>query len=782
MPPTPCPASGNASRSHRRCTAAALVVAGTLAIAAAATPAAADPPGTFLGSARQLRLTPPRTRTAPAVDGRVDPAEWQAAAVLDSFTHGRPVEGVRDTLGTRCLVMYDTQHLYVAFVCGDRPGQVQAPVTGRDDIWSGDWVGVSIDSYHDQQKSYFLCANPRGIQADGVDQEGRDSDTAPDYQYTSQGRVTPEGFEVEFRIPFKSLRFPPADMVTFGFQAIRDVRRNGTHMYWAPVTRDIAGYHKQMGELRAFEGVRPGRNLEVNPYVTGSQAGAVAGNTLQWEDPVNRQGFGLKYGLTSAVTADVAVTPDFSQVEADAGVIDVNERFAIFFQEKRPFFLEGVDLFTMPMNLVYTRRIVDPLYGAKVTGKVGARTGVALLHAADRSPGRSIPGLPDAVNPYLDEWAYSTIARVRQDVLGNSHLGALVTDRRQHDASNRVASLDGRFTFAKHWTTSFLASHSWTRDRDFRGAIARLDSAQRANADPRLASLTGASRDGFAWTGAVARNTRRLDSEFYVTNLSRDFDPQTGFVSRPDVATFEQWNAAHWYPRKSRVQAVHLRLGTYQTFDHGGSRHFGQMVDGQFRPEIEVQFPNNTWVGGGFNRLFTRFEGRRYDPRVRVFFFTGSERFRTVRGGVWTSYGSDVVFAESVPGKSWNYELWSDLRLTDQLAASLNFDGVRIWRNEPSTSRFADVVIPRVRVTYQFNREMALRAITQLVDERRYDTASSQVERSRDLSLDLLASYQLRPGTVFYLGYGSSLESQGAYPLRVAHGNLFAKASWLLQL
>ena len=302
-----------------------------LALCAAATaPALAEP---YTGHAGSIRLSPPRVERAPAIDGRVDDAEWGAAARLDGFTHGRPVEGVRDTLGTECLVAYDDRNLYVAFRCREVPGQVQAPIVSRDNIWSGDWVGVSIDSYHDRQRSYFLCANPRGVQADGVDREGVDSDTSPDFQYTSEGRLTPEGFEVEFAVPFKSLRFPPAEHVTFGFNAIRDQRRTGAHMYWAPVTRNIAGYHRQLGDLERLAGIRPGRNLEVNPYVTSSGAARRLSGPVEWGASEARQGFGLKYGLTSGITADVTVTPDFSQVEADAGVLDVNQRFAIFFAE-----------------------------------------------------------------------------------------------------------------------------------------------------------------------------------------------------------------------------------------------------------------------------------------------------------------------------------------------------------------------------------------------------------------------------------------------------------------
>ena len=171
------------------------------------------------GASGETRFSPPRVAKGPEVDGVLDDQVWSQAAVLRSFTHTRPVEGVPDSLGTVALVLYDDRNLYVAFHAGDDPRKVQAPVVPRDQIGQGDWVGVSIDTYHDHQRSFFLCSNPLGIQMDGIDQEGRDSDMAPDFQYTSRGRVTADGYDVEMAIPFKTLRFIPSDHV--------DVRLSG---------------------------------------------------------------------------------------------------------------------------------------------------------------------------------------------------------------------------------------------------------------------------------------------------------------------------------------------------------------------------------------------------------------------------------------------------------------------------------------------------------------------------------------------------------------------------
>lgn len=765
-------------RSTLRSTIAGLC---TLASYAALSFAPADA-ATFVGHEHQIRLEPPRLSQAPAIDGRVDDSEWANAARLDGFTHARPTEGVKDSLGTVCFVGYDHDNLYVAFRCRELPGLVQAPIVSRDGIWSGDWVGLSIDSYHDRQRSYFLCANPRGVQADGVDQEGVESDTSPDFQYTSKGRVTAEGFEVEFAIPFKSLRFAPADRVAFGFNAIRDQRRTGAHMYWAPVTRDIAGYHRQMGDLEGFEGIRPGRNLELNPYVTSSNVASRRGPSVRWDDAEHRQGFGIKYGITSALTADVTVTPDFSQVEADAGVLDVNERFAIFFAEKRPFFLEGADIFSTPLNLVYTRRIVDPLYGVKLTGKAG-RTAIGLLNAADRSAGESMRGLPDRANPYFDRDAQFVVARARHDFNDRVSFGGLVTNRSHEDAYNRVGSLDGRVTFHRNWTLLAQTVHAWNGDPDLRGAIASLDSATAINVPGHLGALAGTRSEGFAHRANIAYSSRVFSWNTNFEDISSGFRTEAGFVNRPGTFEIFHWFQGHLDAKKKGgwYQWLDPRIGIQQLYDHGEQGVTGKMTDFSARPELVVHMPGSTAIAAGVNRLSSWYAGRRFDPQVRQFAWAETGRWQTLRPGFFVSNGSTVIYSEVAPGHSIAPEVWADLRLSERFDGSFSMTATRI-RRDSNDSRYAEAVIPRVRLGYQFSREVSVRWITEWVDRRRYDENDQQVARDRALTEDLLVSYLLRPGTVVYLGYGARLTGDESGPLRAANHSLFMKASYLWQL
>lgn len=731
----------------------------------------------FVGAAGQTLCEPPRIGRAPVIDGALDDAAWAEAAVLDSFTHSRPVEGVRDTLGTVAMVMYDDANLYVAFRAKDDPSQVRAPIVPRDQIGQGDWVGVSLDTYDDQQRSFFLCASPLGIQMDGVDQEGRDSDMAPDFQYRSRGRLTADGYEVEFAIPFRTLRFPPRERVRFGFQAIRDIRRSGAHLYWAPVSRNVNSYHSQIGKLAGLTGIAPGRNLEVNPTFTTTTLAERAPSRLDWNEPVGRFGLGAKLGLTSNLIADVAMTPDFSQVEADAGVANINERFAIFFDEKRPFFLEGSDIFTTPTNLLYTRRIVDPLYGAKLTGKVG-RTAIGVLNAADRSAGRGVDGLPDRVNPYADHDAQFTIARVKRDVFSNSYVGLLAGDRTFEDQYNRGAAVDGRLRWADRYSLSFIGAHSWQRDQDYRGALAALTPAEQATAPAGLSDLEGDQRQGDHYSVEVGRDTRALNAGVGTFGFSPAFAADMGFIQRTDLRGASTWIRPHLWGKPGQwFTAVHFPIYAERDWSWDGRTPVEDVIS----LSQEIDLPRNEYVGMENVRRFVRHNGVDFYNLYRHAVWAGSSRLRSFQPSALYVWGDQVVFAETQRGHDRRWEVEAAFRFGSQFDGSVQLNGSTVWRGS-GDSRFAEAFIPRVRLSYQFSRELSVRWITELQSRRFYDANGVELERTQVLTPDVLVSYYVRPGTVLYVGYGSVLDGRATDDLRPARSSVFTKFSYLWQL
>ncbi|MBI1799089.1 MAG: carbohydrate binding family 9 domain-containing protein [Candidatus Eisenbacteria bacterium] len=748
-----------------------------LLIACWPVPALAD---VFHGSAGNLLFHAPRVAKGPVVDGRLDDPVWTQAAVLDSFVQRDPLEGVRDSLGTVCLVLYDEQNLYVGFRCADRSRDIRAPIVNRDKVMDGDWVAVALDTYHDRRTAFLFIANPHGIQADAVDQPGSDTDFSPDFIFTSKGHLTDSGYEVEMAIPFKSLRFSPSDTLSFGFDAARNVERNSSLTFWAPITRNKNSFGDQFGTLGGLVGVHPGRNLQVIPSFTSSRLGESGDGGFAYANE-NRLGASALYGLTTGLSANLTVTPDFSQVEADAGVLDINQRFAIYFDEKRPFFLEGNGIFKTPVQVVYTRRIEDPLYGVKITGKQGA-TSIGVLQASDRSAGDPVETLPDSANPYSGHNASFTLARFKRDVFSNSSVGLLLTDRHQLEAYCRDLSADAGFNFREHYNLSLQRVQSWARERDYRGAIAGLSSGDAAGLDAALADRVGAITTGDATRAQLNRSTKILELGGSVLDVSPQFAADMGFIPRTDVMDFGSWVNGHVFPAKTTwFNAFNPHLFYGRTYDHAPDRQPGRVTDSDLNPELQWDLPHGSWFGFGGDWQFTYFNGREFPDQRTGYVYAGWNRIAALRVRGNFGFGDGVIYDETVPGRGRHWQAVVTARPNPQLEAELSGNGSELERNETG-ARFADQFIPRLRVLYLFTPQWSLRWISELQRVHHYDTTGELSSQDRDLSLDLLASYQTGPGTVFYAGVGSRLHGDTEADLKPASSSVFIKLSYLFAL
>ncbi|HEX2281321.1 MAG TPA: DUF5916 domain-containing protein, partial [Thermomicrobiales bacterium] len=362
--------------------------------------------------------TIPRLELSVEIDGRLDEPAWQQATRLTGFWQYQPVDGRPAEEQTEVLVWYAPDAIYFGIIAHDRnPAAIRATVADRDNIDNEDHVVLDLDTFHDRRRAFFFGVNPLGVQTDGVRSEGAGQVTSlipgnvdknPDFTWDSKGRVTEQGYVVEVRIPFRSLRYPGSGPQTWGFNVTRVVQRTGYTDTWTDVRRANASFLGQEGGIGGLHDLRHGVTVEAQPFVTATANGErdLASGGFDRQDIDPDAGVNLRLGFSS-YALDVTANPDFSQVESDAGQVTVNERFALFFPEKRPFFLEGIELFGSPQTLVYTRRIVDPKAGAKFTGKFG-RLGVAHLTALDEA-GES------------DAWF--NITRLRRDFGVNSIAG-----------------------------------------------------------------------------------------------------------------------------------------------------------------------------------------------------------------------------------------------------------------------------------------------------------------------------------------------------------------------
>src|SRR6267154_2754190 len=376
---------------------------------------AATQQAVFDGHLRQLDVRVPRIEATVHIDGVLDEDVWRQAALLTGFSQYRPVDSRPAEDSTQVLVFYAPDAIYFGIRAFEKHGTVvRATLADRDNI--------------------------------GVD------DLNPDYVYESQGRVTPSGFEVEVRIPFKSLRYQSAAIQDWGIQIVRVTQHTAYEDTWTPVVRASASFLIQSGTLKGLTGMRRGLVMDLSPEFTSRVDGAPGGSAYRYGVVDPQLGANVRWGITQNLSMTGTVNPDFSQVEADVGQVTVNERFAVFFPEKRPFFLEGLEQFDTPNALIYTRRISAPVGGVKLTGKVGG-TGVAYIGAIDDN-NLSATGDHPIVN----------LLRLRRDLGTSSTVGLAYTDRIDGNASNRVLGVDARIIWLKRWFTSVQVARSWTHD------------------------------------------------------------------------------------------------------------------------------------------------------------------------------------------------------------------------------------------------------------------------------------------------------------------------------
>jgi len=754
--------------------------------------ASADPPDApvYDGSAGRLDVPAPALAEADIdIDGEISEAAWAAAPVLTGFTQFDPVEGVPATQRTEARVLLTGDAIYFAVTAwDDEEGGIRATLGDRDSFGrSDDYVRIILDTFNDHRRGYAIMVNPLGVQQDGLWVVGRGGrrwgppiDWNPDFVWDSSGRIFDGGYSVEVRVPFKSIRFPSVPVQDWGLQIERRIARNGYGQSWAPVTADVANRMEQFGTLTGLRDLTPGLFLEINPVQTFSKQGAYDhdAGTFRRAGIDGDFGINVTYGITSNLTLDGTYNPDFSQVEADAGQIAVNERFALFLREKRPFFLEGTEIFQLPRQLIYTRSIVNPVVGAKLQGKIGSFN-AGYLGALDE--------IADPNHPDEQESAVVNLFRLRRDLGSTSNVGMVYTDRTfGRDRFNRLLGVDGRFQFNRRYTVTLLAAGSRT-----------------SHGDPEAVS-------GGLFAGQVERSGRNFQFEFGGSDVGNDFEAGSGFIRRTGVA---QLGSEVSYNFRGRPGALIERWGpsleAEGLWTHDGFRARRRPQEASVELGGSVSFRGNITVFGNYSRSYYRFGAEDYAGLVQtdadgvrhgflpeqslfqglgsttVFFWINT--FDRVRGNVRLTRSESPLF-DFITGTpvdiadSWSGDAGLSLFPTTNLSGELGVRHTSLFRKLDG-SLYSRATIPRVRAQYQFSRALYVRAVVEYGSQSRgallspadghqvsYCSDGSCVKlqgsESNDFSVETLLSYEPSPGTVFFVGYTRRMEDTEAFRFR----------------
>ena len=734
---------------------------------------------TFNGRSGQLKATVPATAGTVSIDGVLDEAPWQSATRLTGFSSYLPFDGRPAQDSTDVLVWYSESAVYFGIRAFETHGPVHATLAARDRIDSDDYVQLLIDPFNDRRRAFVFGVNPLGVQADGTRTDGGGSgapntrgqtfggnppaniDLSTDFVFESKGRVTDTGYEVEVRIPLTSIRFQGTDPQTWALQVIRFVQHSGYQQTWTPARRGAQSLLVQSGTLTGFTGLRRDQVVELNPEFTSLRAGQrTSGEWLTNTD--NSLGGNLRWRIAPNLTINGTVRPDFSQVEADAAQIPGDARFALFFPEKRPFFVDGIEQFDTPDLLIYTRRIVQPDAAVKLSGKLG-RTSLAAMSALDSR---------DASSSGDDRPLYNLL-RVRQDISSASTAGFTFTNRSEGDRFNRVLGADTRILFQREYSVNAHVAASSTRD------------ASGTHNAPLL-------------NVAFNRTGYRIGNLYSINAVGPEFAAAAGFVPRTDFVRGSFYNRLSFYGRPgSLVEIWLIRQGL------DGLWLYDKFRDGESVQETKFQLENVLNIRGGWVVSLTPviesflFDERRYasysvqtptdtvafapSPRTQALYGllrVNTPQYSFFSGRFTTFLGRDVDFFETAPSHRTDVTADIDFRPSDQLRLTTSYLYSRItrWRDN---SLLSSASVPRLKVEYQLSRPLFLRFVGQY-DNRKLDALRDPAtdepllrnsvlagrQDTRDFRVDWLVSYLPSPGTVVFAGYGASLTEPDAFRFR----------------
>ncbi|MFL5572496.1 MAG: DUF5916 domain-containing protein [Gemmatimonadaceae bacterium] len=756
----------------------------------------------YIGRENQLHVRIPRIEADLAIDGVLDEPVWQEAAVLTGFSEFSPQDGIPAVDSTQVLVWYSPNAVHFGIRAFEPHGAPHATLADRDKIAADDNVQILLGTFHDHRQAYVFAVNPLGVQMDGtlVEQgqnliggltptlSGRAApDLSQDFVFSSKGRLTDYGYEVEIRIPLKSLKYQSGDEQSWDLNVVRRVQHSGHEDSWAPAKRANASFLAQSGSLEGLTRLSRGLVLDVNPSLTQKVTGASTPGGWSYDRSSPQLGGRVQWGITNTLTLNGAVNPDFAEVESDAGQFVFDPRQALFFPEKRPFFLEGLEAFNTPHNLVYTRRIVQPDAALKLTGKV-AGTSIGLLSAADDR----------TLSPLGRDRPVYNILRAQRDIGGQSRIGIAYTDRIMGGDYNRVADVDGRIVFHDVYSTSFQAAGSFDK-------------------------AAGVVRNAPLWEGVFARNGKQFGLRYVMTGISEDFRARSGLISRPGIVHAAVDHHATWFGARGNLfETLTGDILLDDTWQYSHFVHRGDAQDKKLHFSASAGLRQGWNVGLGFYVETFGYDRGLYSaykvlaPTGDTLPFVGTPRITnhdyvfSLSTPQWSLFSGNLLY---VGGHDENFFEWAQAfinfvqlgvsaRPSDRARIDGSFAYQDYWRRTDHTLVGRNV-IPRLKLEYQITRAIFMRLVGEYDlsehDDLRDDTRTNYpllidgepatALRARSLRGDYLFSYQPTPGTVMFFGYGSAADGDpdptqrfNWQPLRRTSDYFFAKVSYLFRL
>ena len=709
----------------------------------------------------------PKAMSSVKVDGILDEEAWTHSRVLELNYEIRPRENVTPPVRTEVLLTYDRSNFYIGFRCYDPdPSKIRAHLRDRDSVGGDDWVAVEIDTYNDSRRAFTLFSTPLGVQVDGISDAAGIKDYNWDMIYNSAGKIFDWGYGVEMAIPFSSLRFQRTkESQIWGINVVRGYPRNIMYQIWSqPYDRSNTCRVCQYTKIQGFEDVSPGRNIEINPTITGirtDERDEFPEGGFTNRDKKSEAGLTARWGITPNLILSGVVNPDFSQVEADAAQLDINQPFALFYPEKRPFFNEGLDFFKTFLDVIYTRTLRDPEWGIKLSGKEGANA-IGAYVVKDDITNLIFPGSQYSRSTSIARPNTATVLRFARDFRNNSTIGALFTNRNGENYCNRVYGVDGNLRFSQRDEITFQFLESKTKYEDT--TAKDFSQPEGVFSDRSISAL-------------FTHKTRYHQLQFAFLDYGKNFRADLGFMPQVGLRRYRAMSSYDWVPKKGKSWWSRFTLLNIAQYTSDSE---GMMLDKTLLNAFTYTGFLQTVLTLGNTITRQRYNGvefglLRFDINASI----------NPTGAVWldfrSSFGDSIDFVNTRKGSrvllapSLIYNMGAHLRLN----LSHTFERMNVERHRLYTAN-----ISQASIVYHFNAKIFIRSILQYYD---YDhNVSNYLEpvksQFKQFFTQMLFSYKVNPRTVLFLGYSDNYFGGHEYGLAKKDFTLFAKIgyAWVL--
>jgi len=712
-------------------------------------------------------------QAAIVLDGVMDELAWKNATRIDLKYENRPGEGVAARVKTEAYFFEDGENLYVAIKAYDpKPSEIRASLRDRDALWSDDNVGIIVDTFNDERSGYEFFVNPLGAQADMRmdDTDGWHEDASWDAIWGSAGKLTDFGYLVEMSIPFNAIRFPESDgELTWNIAIWRNYARDvRVQLANVALDRNIRCNLCQFDRLTGFNAIESGNNFQLTPTVTLGRNDEKEDVLEDWDEGENESEFGidLRWGITQDMVLNTTINPDFSQVEADAGQLDVNNTFSLFFPEKRPFFLDGASYFeTANFNFVHTRNIATPDYGVKLTGKSDEHS-YGVMVANDSNTSFLVPGNQGSDVATLDDDSNVAIVRYKMDVGERNNIGVLMTQRDASDYNNTLLSVDGSYWFSDIDSLTYQLAKS-----DTDNPLAIQDEFDLKE-----------EQQGTAITLGYSHRTRDYNIRVNYTDVSDDFRADLGFQSRVDYSKLVIGGSQTWYGDKDDVFTEWGYFGDWdKSYDQDGN-----MLEEEIELHGNLQGPMQLFTNFGLVHR-KRFYDDQFFNETQAMMYAQITPIAGLQLRMFNRFGSQIDFANTQLGDVVDIEpsiSW-DVNENLNIDFSFNYSQLDVDSKRLFTAEQSDI-----RLSYQFDMRSLVKLVIQYTDIERnpdlysYDEDEEQRDkRSRYFSTQLVYSYKINPQTLFYLGYSDGgFQDDSLEHLERDQRTIFTKFSYAWQM